>query len=140
MLPAIISYDTNGRPLNILHTIYNNMIVLFGIPNCDTVKKTQKWLDAHKVSYTFHNYKLEGIDSKTLQNWCVQTDWERIMNKKSTTWRGLSDADKAAVTDATSAIPVMQEHTSLIKRPVITQNGTVKVVGYDENALEALLS
>lgn len=116
------------------------MITLFGIPNCDTVKKTQKWLDAHNVTYTFHNYKQEGIDAKTLKDWCAQTDWERIMNKKSTTWRALTDAEKAGVTDAASAIPVMQEHTSLIKRPVITQKGKIAVIGYDEAALKTLLS
>lgn len=116
------------------------MITLFGIPNCDTVKKTQKWLDAHKVNYSFHNYKQEGIDAATLKDWCAQTDWERLLNKKSTTWRGLTDAEKAAVTDAASAIPVMQQHTSLIKRPVITRNGKVAVIGFDENALNALVS
>lgn len=116
------------------------MITLFGIPNCDTVKKTQKWLDAHKVSYSFHNYKQEGIDAATLKDWCAQTDWERILNKKSATWRALTDVVKEAVADAASAIPVMQEHTSLIKRPVITKNGKVVVIGFDEDALTALLS
>lgn len=116
------------------------MITLFGIPNCDTVKKTQKWLDAHKISYQFHNYKLEGIDMSTLKDWCAQTDWERILNKKSTTWRALTEAEKTSVTDAASAIPVMQQHTSLIKRPVITKKGKVAVVGFDEAALKTLLS
>ena len=115
------------------------MITLFGIPNCDTVKKTQKWLEAHMISYHFHNYKQEGIDTQTLKDWCSQTGWELILNRKSTTWRALTDEEKNSVTGAASAIPVMQQHTSLIKRPVITKNGKVAVVGFDEKALNALL-
>lgn len=115
------------------------MITLYGIPNCDTIKKTRKWLDEHKVAYQFHDYKKEGITAAALNEWCKQAGWERILNKKSTTWRDLSDADKNSVTDAASAIPQMQEHTSLIKRPVITKGKKVVVIGYDEAALTSLI-
>ncbi|RQO30599.1 arsenate reductase [Taibaiella sp. KBW10] len=113
-------------------------MTIFGIPNCDSVKKALKWLEAHQLAYQFHNYKKEGIDARTLDAWCTQVGWEIILNKKGTTWRALTDQEKANTVDKASAIILMQEKTSLIKRPVITKGNKVVVVGYDEAALALL--
>ena len=76
---------------------------LYGIPNCTTVKKARAWLDEHGVAYEFHDYKKQGVDTATLENWLAQMPWEKLVNRAGMTWRGLDDAEKAAVTDTASA-------------------------------------
>ncbi len=105
-------------------------ITLYGIPNCDTVKKARKWLDAQSVSYDFHDYKKKGIDTPTLTGFCQTLGWEALVNRRGTTWRKLSDADKENLDEA-KAIRLMLENTSLIKRPVV-QGGKELMVGFDE--------
>jgi len=105
-------------------------VTVFGIANCDTVKKARKWLDANDVSYEFHDYKKKGIDKPTLSQWCKTLGWETLVNKRGTTWRKLPDADKEGLTQA-RAIQLMLNNTSLIKRPVI-DNGATLLAGYDE--------
>jgi len=107
-------------------------IIVYGIPNCDTVKKARRWLDAHGVEYEFHNYKKQGIDAAVLKKWSKAVGWETLLNRRGTTWRKLDDADKENV-NASRAISLMQEHTSLIKRPVIT-HGKQHLVGFDEQS------
>ncbi len=105
-------------------------VTVFGIANCDSVKKARKWLDANDVSYDFHDYKKKGIDKPTLSQWCKTLGWETLLNKRGTTWRKLPDADKEGLTQA-RAIQLMLDNTSLIKRPVI-DTGTQLLAGYDE--------
>jgi arsenate reductase len=107
-------------------------MVLFGIPNCNTVKKATDWLKANNISYTFHDYKKLGIDAATLKNWSSQVGWEILLNKKGTTWRELDAATQAATTNQKKAIEVMVKHTSAIKRPVITQDDKILAIGFDE--------
>ena len=107
-----------------------DIITVYGISNCDTVKKARKWLDTHDVGYEFHDYKKMGIDKATLSQWCKNLGWETLLNKRGTTWRKLPDADREGVTQA-SAIQLMLNNTSLIKRPVI-DNGTTLLAGFDE--------
>lgn len=104
--------------------------IVYGIPNCDTVRKARRWLDAHGVEYEFHDYKKKGIDAATLKLWSKDVGWEALLNRRGTTWRKLSDDDKEQVT-AAGAIKLMQAHTSLIKRPVV-EHGGVRLVGFDE--------
>jgi arsenate reductase (glutaredoxin) len=107
-------------------------MTVYGIPNCDSIKKTKDWLNKNKISFEFQDYKKSGISKTTLEAWCKQVDWEILVNKKGTTWKNLTPAEQAKITNKAAAIKLMQEHTSLIKRPVIElSNGTV-VVGYDE--------
>lgn len=114
-------------------------ITVFGIPNCDTVKKARKWLDAQSVSYDFHDYKKKGIDAASLNSWCEQLGWEALVNRRGTTWRKLDDAQKADL-DQASAVALMIENTSLIKRPVV-QVKKKFLVGFDaEQYEESLLS
>lgn len=113
-------------------------ITVFGIPNCDTVKKARKWLDAQSVSYEFHDYKKKGIDAKTLKGFCKTLGWESLVNRRGTTWRKLEDSAKEDLNES-KAIALMIENTSLIKRPVIT-GGKEMLVGfnpdtYSENLL-----
>jgi arsenate reductase (glutaredoxin) len=101
------------------------MITLYGIPNCDTVKKARSWLDANGVSYTFHDFKKSGINSGLIQAWLHDVAWDVLVNRKGTTWRALSDERKTAITDDKSATALMIESPSIIKRPVlVTANKT----------------
>lgn len=115
------------------------MYHVYGIPNCDTIKKTLDWLNAHKVPYEFHNYKKEGINSTLLQKWSKQVSWEILLNKKGTTWRELDDKTKASITTEKAAIQLMSDHTSSIKRPVITKADKVITVGFNSAEYETLL-
>lgn len=113
-------------------------LILYGIPNCDTVKKARKWLDAHGVSHEFHDYKKKGIDAATLKIWCNAVGWETLVNKRGTTWRKLDEADKNNLSEK-RAIELMIDNTSLIKRPVIRAKGQF-LVGFDEAQYQNLLS
>jgi Spx/MgsR family transcriptional regulator len=114
-------------------------MTVYGIPNCDTIKKTKDWLTENKIPFEFHDYKKSGISKTTLENWCKLVNWEVLVNKKGTTWKQLSPVEQGKIINKTAAIKLMQEHTSLIKRPVIElSNGTI-VVGYDEEKFKTQL-
>lgn len=106
---------------------------LYGIPNCDTVKKARRWLDEHGVSYTFHDFKKQGVPGARLDAWMEARGWEKLVNRQGTTWRKLEPAAQAAVTDAHSARALMLAQPSVIKRPVVEAQGDV-LVGFDETA------
>jgi len=107
-------------------------ITVYGIPNCDTVKKARKWLNAKDISYEFHDYKKKGIDMKTLQSWSKTLGWDALLNRRGTTWRKFDESDKADI-DERRALDLMVEHTSMIKRPVIEYDGGL-LLGFDEDA------
>ena len=107
-------------------------IRLYGIPNCDTVKKARAWLDARGIGYVFHDYKKEGADPARLAAWSDAAGWETLLNRRGTTFRALRDADKADI-DRAKALRLMQAHPSLIKRPVVEYDGGV-LVGFDPEA------
>ena len=112
-------------------------IQLYGIPNCDTVKKARRWLEANGLDYTFHDYKKEGADAGKLASWSDAAGWEVLLNKRGTTFRKLDDADKADL-DRDKAIALMLQHPSMIKRPVIEHDGGV-LVGFSEEAWTSAL-
>ncbi len=93
-------------------------LTLYGIRNCDTVKKARAWLDAAKRPHQFHDYKTAGVDADRLRGWVAELGWERVINRAGTTFRGLADADKADL-DAEKAIALMMARPSLIKRPML---------------------
>ena len=101
-------------------------ITIYGIKNCDTMKKARTWLDARGVAFAFHDYKTAGIDEKTLRNWVKQTDWETLLNRAGTTFRKLPDADKTGLDEA-KALALMLAHPSMIKRPVLDVDGVLHV-------------
>lgn len=104
----------------------NTNITMYGIKNCDTIKKARKWLEAKGVDYQFHDYKKESIKKDQLITWIDQLGWEVLLNKRGTTWRKLPDDVKDSI-DETSAISVMLENTSIIKRPVLDTGNTLLV-------------
>jgi len=101
-------------------------ITMYGIKNCDTIKKARNWLDKHGVSYAFHDYKAAGIDKARLERWCKDVGWETLLNRAGTTFRKLSDADKAELNER-KAISLMLAQPSMIKRPVLDLGGRVLV-------------
>ncbi len=102
------------------------MITLYGIPNCDTVKKAKNWLTEHNIEHQFHNFKKDGLEQATISQWVDSLGWEVLLNKRSTTWRKLSDNDKTDI-DRDKAIAIMLNNSSIIKRPVLDLNGTLYV-------------
>ena len=112
-------------------------ITMYGIPNCDSVKKARALIDARGVDYTFHDYKKQGVPPSELARWVAAKGWEIVLNRKGTTWRGLDEATKASVNNDASAIRVMLTHPSTIKRPIVTK-GVMIVVGVDADALAGL--
>lgn len=113
------------------------MIKIYGIPNCDTMKKARKWLDEHNLEYKFHDYKKQGVPEKNLKQWVKQAGWETVLNKRGTTWRKLDDAIKNNI-DETSAIQVMIDNPSAIKRPVLEQGKTL-LIGFKEDEYKTLV-
>jgi arsenate reductase (glutaredoxin) len=101
-------------------------ITLYGIPNCDTVKKARTWLDAHKIAHVFHDYKKAGADATQLATWCDAKGWDVLLNRAGTTFKKLADADKADLTQA-KAIALMLAQPSMIKRPVLVYSGGLLV-------------
>jgi arsenate reductase len=102
--------------------------IVYGIPNCDTVKKARAWLSEHGLDATFHDFKKQGVPEAALDDWLAAVGWETLLNRKGTTWRKLDPAVQAGVNDSASARKIMLVHASTIKRPVIAwPSGRVSV-------------
>lgn len=101
-------------------------VIVHGIPNCDTVKKARKWLDARGVAHRFHDFRKDGVDAAMLTGWAAEVGWETLLNRAGTSFRALPGADKAAL-DEGRAIALMVAHPALIKRPVVTGAGPLLV-------------
>lgn len=109
-------------------------MIVYGIKNCDTVKRARRWLDSRNVDYRFHDLRNDGIDESYVSDWLQFVDWQTLLNKRGKTWRELDDAEKETL-DETQAITLMCQHPTLIKRPVIRDdNGCI--VGFDEAKYE----
>ena len=106
-------------------------ITLYGIPNCDTVKKARTWLAAQQLDFTFHDFKKQGLERATVEAWLRQLPWDVLVNRKGTTWRALSDERKASIPAAASAMALMLETPSIIKRPVLDKDGKFSVAFSD---------
>jgi arsenate reductase len=114
------------------------MLKLYGIPNCNTVKKARNWLDANGTPYIFHDFRKDGVDAALLQDWLKQLDWEKLVNRAGMTWRALPEIAKAAVKDNATAISLMLEKPSVIKRPVLAKDGRIVQLGFSEAAYQQL--
>lgn len=112
---------------------------LYGIPNCNTVKKARDWLDANKAPYQFHDVKKHGISEQVLTNWLLQIPHEKLINRAGLTWRGLDEAKKLSIQDNASAIALMQAKTSIIKRPILEKDGIILCVGFNEVNYQKIL-
>lgn len=111
--------------------------VIYGIRNCDTIKKTLKWLDHQAIDYRFHDYRKDGLTSKLLQEFVARLGWEALLNKRGTTYRALSEAVKQNLNEP-SALRLMLEQPALIKRPLLRMDDTY-LLGFDEARYQALL-
>ena len=109
-------------------------VTLYGIPNCDTVKRARAWLAEHGVAHRFHDFKREGVPGTQLDAWLDAAGWERLLNRKGAAWRALDPALRDAVVDRRSARAVMLDHASTIKRPVVEWPGGAVTVGFDPDA------
>jgi arsenate reductase len=112
------------------------MLKIYGIKNCDTVKKARRWLEEHGVDYQFHDFRQDGLDKNQLTHWVDQVGWEAIVNKRSTTWRNLSDKEKE-ISTSPQAIKLLLANPTLIKRPVVEKNKTL-LVGFKESEFKKL--
>lgn len=105
-------------------------MIVYGIKNCDTVKKARRWLEANGVDFQFHDFRAEGLEQATIESWLENVSWETLLNKRGTTWRKLEDPRKEQL-DQSIAIELMLENPTLIKRPVVTNNNDC-MVGFKE--------
>ncbi len=114
-------------------------MLLYGIPNCDTVKRARAWLSERGVAHRFHDFKKSGVPGTALDGWVAALGWEPLLNRRGTTWRQLDAATQATVVDAASACTLMRAQPSVIKRPVVEwAKGSVSV-GFDTEAWSSLL-
>jgi Spx/MgsR family transcriptional regulator len=127
--PRIVADEASGH--------HREMTILYGIPNCDTVKRARAWLDEHGVTYRFHDFKKDGVPEAELDQWLKSPGWETLVNRRGTTWRRLDEAARAAVVDVPSARAALIAHPSLIKRPVVQWDGGATVTaGFDASDWE----
>jgi arsenate reductase (glutaredoxin) len=113
-------------------------VTLYGIKNCDTMKRARTWLEAHSIEYAFHDYKASGVNHSKLAAWCKRAGWEKILNRSGTTFRKLSDSQRTDLTEA-KAIDLMLAQPSMIKRPVLELDGRL-LVGFDPDTYERELA
>jgi Spx/MgsR family transcriptional regulator len=116
-----------------------NSITLYGITNCDTVKKARAWLTAQGVDYQFHDFRKQGVPEAEVDGWLRAVGWEKLVNRQGNTWRKLDPATQASVTDAASARALVLAHASVIKRPVVQWGARGTTVGFDASKWEALI-
>ncbi|EDM33939.1 hypothetical protein PBAL39_08509 [Pedobacter sp. BAL39] len=114
-------------------------MIVYGIPNCNTVKKAMTWLTDNGFKPEFHNFKKSGITAAKLHEWCAVFGWEKVLNKKGTTWRTLSPEQQAAVVDEESAVQLLLETTSAIKRPIVEVDDKAVLISFDEAQYQSVL-
>lgn len=112
-------------------------MIVYGIKNCDTVKKARRWLDDHEMNYQFHDFRADGLDAGTINQWLESIDWQTLLNKRSTTWRNLDENQRQDL-DQSQAVALMLAHPTLIKRPVIIADNRI-LIGFKEADYRKLL-
>jgi arsenate reductase (glutaredoxin) len=113
------------------------MITLYGIKNCDTVKKARQWLDKHAIAYHFHDFRTDGLTHEQLQHFLTHCDWQIVLNRRSTTWKALTEIQKTEL-NGQSVINLLLEHTTLIKRPVLETSDKI-LVGFNADDYQSAL-
>ena len=108
------------------------MVVMYGIKNCDTIKKARRWLEANNVEYRFHDYRVDRLDAEFLHTAIKELGWEALLNTRGTTWRKLDEAVRAGINDADSAAKLMLEMPAIIKRPLLCAPGQPMLLGFSE--------
>ena len=113
-------------------------MILYGISNCDTVKKAKNWLETNNLDYRFHDFRKQGLESETVQDWLNQIPWEKLLNKRSTTWRNLDPEAQQSV-NAETVVQLLVENPTLIKRPVLKVNGIINV-GFNTDTYQGIFN
>ena len=108
------------------------MVTLYGIKNCDTIKKARRWLEANNIDYRFHDYRVDGLDSELLNGFINELGWEALLNTRGTTWRKLDESLRASINNADSAASLMLEMPAIIKRPLLCAPGQPMLLGFSE--------
>ena len=116
----------------------NPSVMLYGIPNCDTVRAARAWLTVHGVAHGFHDFKKQGVPLSQINHWIAVAVWEKLLNRRGLTWRKLDESTQASVVDAASAVAVMSAHSSVIKRPVVLWPTGQITAGFDAEAWQRL--
>jgi len=114
--------------------------MVYGIPNCDTVKKARAWLTTQGIAHAFHDFKKQGLPLAEVDRWMAAVGYEKLLNRRGPTWRKLDEATQASVVDAASAVAVMQRNTSVIKRPVVEWADGQITVGFDTEVWAGLIA
>lgn len=114
------------------------MITLYGISNCDTVRKARSWLEAHGVAYTYHDFRANGLGMDTLRKWADTIGWETLLNRRSRSWKELAEDERAGINEA-NALRLMLANPTLIKRPVVTDGERI-ITGFSEDEFDVLSS
>lgn len=114
------------------------MITLYGIPNCNTVKKARSFLESSAIPYVFHDFKKQSVNESLIQSWLSQHPWSTLVNRSGMTWRGLDEQTKQSVSDDASAIQLMLEKPSVIKRPILVNSTGEVWVGFDEERYKSI--
>jgi len=112
------------------------LLVMYGIKNCDTVKKARRWLDAQQIAYRFHDYRADGLDAALLDTFIAELGWEALLNTRGTTWRKLDDARRESIQNAPAAAALMLEMPAIIKRPLLCAPGKPMLLGFTETSYE----
>lgn len=110
------------------------MITLYGIKNCDTIKKARRWLEHNNIEYRFHDYRADGIDADLMQKFIAELGWEALLNTRGTTWRKLDESVRASINNADSAAALMVEMPAIIKRPLLWAPGKPMLLGFNESS------
>ena len=110
------------------------MITLYGIKNCDTIKKARRWLEQREIDYRFHDYRVDGLDNTLLQSFISELGWEPLLNTRGTTWRKLDEATRSKITTADAAAALMIEMPAIIKRPLLCEPGKPMLLGFSESS------
>lgn len=108
------------------------MLTMYGIKNCDTIKKARRWLEAHQIAYQFHDYRADGLDRELLNTFIAELGWEALLNTRGTTWRKLDETVRAGINNADAAAALMLEMPAIIKRPLLCAPGRPMLLGFSE--------
>ncbi|MBS1203318.1 MAG: arsenate reductase [Proteobacteria bacterium] len=116
------------------------MITMYGIKNCDTIKKARRWLEANHVEYRFHDYRADGLDAQLLRTFIDELGWEALLNTRGTTWRKLEESLRGTITNADAAATLMLEMPAIIKRPLLCAPGKPMLLGFNESSYEKFIN
>ncbi|EMD1841322.1 ArsC family reductase [Raoultella planticola] len=116
------------------------MLTMYGIKNCDTIKKARRWLEAHQIAYQFHDYRADGLNRELLNTFIAELGWEALLNTRGTTWRKLDEAVRAGINNADAAAALMLEMPAIIKRPLLCAPGQPMLLGFSELTYKKLVN